>query len=151
MDCWEKRRRKGYLFMIGDEMPYPAVKRREVQRLLGPTAALQADIPLDQLIAEVREKFHVYYIIPGGASHGSDPRILNFWQDHLGPQNVLHLEDPADTSESIALTIGATEGKITPGQAPPNLQRPGLFDRLTGALSTLWTGRPVTPDRARHL
>jgi hypothetical protein len=151
MDCWEKRQRKGYLFMIGDEMAYSAVKRREVQRLLGPTAALQADIPLDQLIAEVREKFHVYYIIPGGASHGDDPRILKFWQSRLGPQYVLQLEDPADTSESIALTIGATEGKITPGQPPPNLQRPGLFDRLTGALATLWSGPTVNPDRARHL
>jgi hypothetical protein len=29
IDCWEKRKQKGYLFMIGDEMAYYAVKKRE--------------------------------------------------------------------------------------------------------------------------
>src|SRR6476661_5976439 len=43
IDCWEKRQRKGYLFMIGDEMAYPRVKRQEVNRLIGD--APQADVP----------------------------------------------------------------------------------------------------------
>jgi hypothetical protein len=32
IDCWEKRRRRGYLFMIGDEMAYPSVLRAHVSR-----------------------------------------------------------------------------------------------------------------------
>src|SRR5436190_1286827 len=34
-DCLLKRSKRGYLFIIGDEAPYPKVKRQEVQRLLG--------------------------------------------------------------------------------------------------------------------
>ena len=32
IDCLEKRGQRGYLFLIGDEMPYPKVKRKEVAR-----------------------------------------------------------------------------------------------------------------------
>ena len=35
IDCWEKRGRRGYLFLIGDEIPYPRVKRKEVERRIG--------------------------------------------------------------------------------------------------------------------
>src|SRR5579862_9269719 len=37
IDCFEKRGQRGYLFLIGDEMPYPAIKPKEVQRLIGDT------------------------------------------------------------------------------------------------------------------
>lgn len=29
IDCYEKRGKRGYLFMIGDELAYPKVKRHE--------------------------------------------------------------------------------------------------------------------------
>jgi hypothetical protein len=118
-DCWEKRRRKGYLFMIGDEMAYPALKRQEIQRLIGPNAP-QEDIPLEHLIAEVRQRYHLFYVIPGGASNGANRQITNFWEDLLGKDHVLRLQDPSDTSESIAQTIGLTEGV---------LDRPNLLSR----------------------
>src|SRR6266508_4582332 len=35
MDCWEKRRRKGYLFMTGDEHPYPVVSKHTVESVIG--------------------------------------------------------------------------------------------------------------------
>src|ERR1700760_193112 len=34
-DCFEKRGKRGYLFVIGDEMPYPAAKPREVSAWIG--------------------------------------------------------------------------------------------------------------------
>src|ERR1700720_42367 len=45
IDCYEKRGRRGYLFVLGDEIPYPRVKRREVARLLGDR--LQEDLPIE--------------------------------------------------------------------------------------------------------
>src|SRR5271169_6334024 len=35
IDCHEKRGKRGHLFIIGDETPYPSVKRREVKRYIG--------------------------------------------------------------------------------------------------------------------
>src|SRR6266851_8471046 len=44
VDCYEKRGRRGYLFVIGDEIPYARVKRTEVAACIGD--GLQADIPI---------------------------------------------------------------------------------------------------------
>src|SRR3954451_15603625 len=56
IDCWEKRQRKGYLFMIGDEMAYANVKRHEVNRLIGD--GLQEDVALERIIDEVKQRYH---------------------------------------------------------------------------------------------
>lgn len=155
IDCWEKRRRKGYLFIIGDEMAYPAVNRQQVNRLIGDE--LPEDVPLSQLIAEARERYHVYFIIPGGASYGADKLVLQFWQQHLGPEHVIHLDEPEDTSECIALAIGIGEGAITSKEGIEQLRQRGVVsravDRLAGALGgLLGGGTAVLPtDRARRL
>ena len=158
IDCWEKRQRKGYLFMIGDEMAYPLVRRDEVRRLIG--EAPQADVPLEEIVDEVRQRYHLYYVIPGGASHGSDRKVIGFWERLVEPQNVIHLECPEDTSESIGLTIGVNEGVVSVEEGPNHLRKRGLVahavDRVTHAISALMPGaaaaaRPVKPDRPRRL
>ncbi len=50
-DHWEKRGQKGCLFMLGDEYPYPTVKKGEVKALFGED--IQEDIPTAQLFAEL--------------------------------------------------------------------------------------------------
>jgi hypothetical protein len=154
IDCWEKRQRKGYLFMIGDEMAYPNVKAREIERLIG--KELQADIPLDQIIAEAQQRYHIFYLIPGGASYGGDQEILGWWNRALGPGRVIKLESPEDTSECIGLTIGINEGAITMADAVAQMQRRGVvggtIDRLSAALGRLQaTGPTVTTTRPRRL
>jgi hypothetical protein len=138
IDCYEKRGRRGYLFMIGDEMAYWAVKRSEVRRLLGDHVDLQADIPLQQIVAEVRQRYHVYFIIPGGASNGGDAEVHRFWLNTLGESHVLQLDSPEDTSEIIGLTIGLNEGALTPDQARQRLQQRGArgdtVDRIAATL-----------------
>jgi hypothetical protein len=147
-DCWEKRGRKGYLFMIGDEKAYPAVSRAHIHKLIGTDP--QADIPLEQIIAEVREKYHFYFIIPGGAAHGQDRDVLDFWKHHLGDRNVLTLENPDDTSECIAMTIGMNEGVINLDQAQQQMVKRGkvgsAIDRLLHAISGLFGGGGSGPS-----
>ena len=154
MDCWEKRQRKGYLFMIGDEKAYPAVNAGEVNSLLG--KELQASIPLDQIIQEVQQRYHVYYLIPGGASYGADEGILGFWNAHLGPQHVIKLESPEDTSECIGMTIGLNEGAVTLNDSIEHMQRRGVvartIDSVSRALSSLLPAGPaVSSTRPRRL
>jgi hypothetical protein len=107
IDCYEKRGEKGFLFLIGDEMAYPRVKRDEVQRIVGD--GLQEDIPVARIVAEVRERFHLYYLLPTTAHHGGDPQIRDFWRGLLG-QHVIELDDPDAVCETIALLIGLHEG-----------------------------------------
>ncbi len=163
IDCWEKRQRKGYLFMIGDEMAYPAVSAAEVNRLIGP-GTLQADIPIADIVAEARQRYHLYYIIPGGASHGKDQGVITFWSRLLGEQSVLRLDSPEDTSECIGLTIGMNEGAIDLGQGVDQMQSRGVvgktIERVSRALGSIFPlGPTVTPpdatvtppDRSRRL
>jgi hypothetical protein len=107
MDCYEKRGEKGFLFLIGDELAYPAVKRDEVARVIGDR--LQADVPIREVVRSLRRRFHVYFVLPKNASHGGDREVLAFWRDLLG-QNVLELEDEEAVCETIALAIGLHEG-----------------------------------------
>jgi hypothetical protein len=125
LDCWQKRQRKGYLFVIGDEMAYGAVSAAQVQRLTG--HRLQADIPLKQIVDEVQQRYHLYFIIPGGASHGRDKNILNFWNNAIGAERIIKLQSPDETSQCIALTIGLNEKTIDLPAAVTQMQKQGLL------------------------
>ena len=93
------------------------------------------------MIADVQERYHVYCIIPGGASYGADQQVLGYWNKLLGTGRVIKLESPEDTSECIGLTIGMNEGAITMSDGVAQLQRRGLVgrtvDRISQALSSL--------------
>ncbi|HEX9034799.1 MAG TPA: hypothetical protein VF834_23385 [Streptosporangiaceae bacterium] len=110
IDCYDKRGKRGYLFVIGDEMAYPAVKQVEAHQWLGD--GLQADIPLTDLIAELTRRWDTYYILPEGASYAGDPQVLRFWRRLLG-QNVIELADLDAVAETIALTVGLGEDTIS--------------------------------------
>ena len=107
IDCFEKRGHRGYLFMFGDEKSYPAVKRHEVERLIGDK--LQEDISTKDIVAEVTKKYDTYFIIPGSTSHWQEGWLIDHWTGLFG-QNVLRLDDPAAVCELLASTIGLAEG-----------------------------------------
>ncbi|MCA9070767.1 MAG: hypothetical protein KDA84_17675 [Planctomycetaceae bacterium] len=132
MDSLEKRGKKGYAFIIGDEMPYKKVKRREVEKVFGET--LQADIPIREIIAEAQEKFEIYFVLPNMTSYYNDPKILDCWRDLLG-QYVLRLEDPAGISELIASTIGLSEEAVAYDNLSTDLGGAGANQSVADAVS----------------
>lgn len=111
LDAVEKRGRKGYLFMIGDELCRPTVNRHYVQNLIGDK--LEADVPIATIVEELKQKFEVYYIIPlAGSGHGRDPEIYREWSKLLGKDRVMRVEGIENVCEVIGLTIGLAEGTI---------------------------------------
>lgn len=62
MDNWVKRTKKGHFFMTGDEFPYPAVSRHQVEALIG--EKLDEDIPIEEVIAAAAEIYHLFFLIP---------------------------------------------------------------------------------------
>ncbi|SDT79081.1 hypothetical protein [Actinoplanes derwentensis] len=109
MDSMINRGRRGYLFIIGDEMPYPRVKPREVKAVIGDE--LSEAIPTETILAELQRKYDVYYILPTAAHHSGDREVLGRWRKLLG-QNVLELDDLDAVCETIALTVGLGEDAI---------------------------------------
>jgi hypothetical protein len=109
IDCFERRGRRGYLFIIGDELPYDRVKPREVRKVIGDE--LLEPIGTDAIVEELTQMWDTYYILPEGTSYAGRPEILEPWRELLG-QNVLQLDDLDATCETIALTVGLGEGTI---------------------------------------
>jgi hypothetical protein len=109
-DCYGQRGRRGYLFIIGDEMAYFRVKPAEVRQVIGDE--LGQPLPVAELVAEVTAKWDTYYILPAGASYVGDAQVLGFWRDLLG-QNVIELSDLDAVCETIALTVGLGEDAIS--------------------------------------
>ncbi len=134
LDCYEKRGEKGYLFLIGDEEPYPMVSARQVQDIIGDE--LGQDVPIEQIVAEVQEMYHVYFIIPQGA-HGTNHKpTTSTWVRLLGQENVIRLDDPKAVCETIALAIGLREGKIDLETGLLHLEEGGSDGRTRLSVST---------------
>jgi hypothetical protein len=109
LDSMAKRGRRGYLFLIGDEMPYMRVNPKEVKKFIGDR--LGEPIGTEAIIAELQRGFDVYYIMPTAAGWGGDAEILACWRKLLG-QNVIELDDLDAVCETIALTVGLGEDSI---------------------------------------
>lgn len=138
-DCFEKRNKRGYLFLMGDELPYGTVRKAEVQRLMGDT--LQQDIPIEAIVKEVQERYHVFFIIPTGATNADNPRIYDRWAALLGPENVIAKADPASIVETIAMAIGLCEGTVNIEKAQEDLHKAGAdsshVNKAAAALTNL--------------
>jgi hypothetical protein len=131
IDCYEKRGQRGYLFVIGDEIPYPHVKRKEVSLHIGD--GMQKDLPAEELIAELERTYDVYYVLPRMTNHWNNEQVQRRWVELLG-QNVLRLEDPAAICELIASTIGVAEGKVDLETLADDLQEEGTSAAVARAV-----------------
>jgi hypothetical protein len=132
IDCYEKRGRRGYLFIIGDEAPYPELKRKEVFTRLGDT--LPRNIPVRKLIAELQRTYDVYYVLPKMTMYWSNSMVHRRWVELLG-QNFLRLQDPAGICELIASTIGLAENKVDLEGLGDDLREAGASTTITRAVS----------------
>jgi hypothetical protein len=108
-DAWCKRGRKGYLFIVGDEMNKPVLTAEKLRQVLGEPARGQVDVA--GLYREVQQRWNTFFILPNQSHYFTDRQVRAHWRALLG-ERLLLLEDPAAVSELIALTIGLCEGTI---------------------------------------
>jgi len=91
MDCWVKRKKKGYLFMTGDELPYPMLSQHVVEAIVGDR--LDEDLTLGEVVAELQKTFVPFFLIPDPKRREACERT---WRDVFG-DHVLCMEGPEDT------------------------------------------------------
>lgn len=103
MDCWVKRKKKGYLFMTGDELPYPAVSRHQVEALIGDR--LDEDVPIAAAVAALQQTFHPFFLIPDLDRRKGCERV---WRDLLG-DHVIAMESAEDTCYVAASLVALCE------------------------------------------
>ncbi|WBB78180.1 hypothetical protein O7606_18290 [Micromonospora sp. WMMD882] len=143
-DSWEKRGRRGYLFIIGDELAYPRVDRRQVERLIGDRPG--EDVPLTQVVDELTRRWDTYYLLPAGSHYSGNRKVLDFWRGLFG-QRAVTLDDLDAVCETIALAVGLGEQAIDLEQGLADLARHGstATGTVSRALARLGDDRgPVT-------
>ncbi|MBN1536285.1 MAG: hypothetical protein JW908_06100 [Anaerolineales bacterium] len=107
MDCMVKRNKRGYLFMTGDEHPYPVLSRHIVEAVIGDN--LDEDISCEEIVAEVQKSYIPFFIIP---DHARARRCERRWRDILG-DHVLCLDDPVDVCFVTAGAILLNEKRVS--------------------------------------
>lgn len=108
-DAWEKRGRKGYLFIIGDELNKPRLSARHIRSVIGDK--VRQDVSVPSIYRELEERWNVYFVLPDQSSYFKDPEIADHWKTLLG-ERFVKLDDPAAVCELIALTVGIGEDRI---------------------------------------
>jgi hypothetical protein len=106
LDCVVKRRKRGYMFMTGDELPYPEVSRRQVDGVVGDK--LDDDLRVENVVAVLEKTFHPFFLVPDLDRRS---RCERRWRDLLG-DHVICMESPEDTCWAAAGIVALTEGVV---------------------------------------
>jgi hypothetical protein len=108
-DCVEKRGKKGYLFTIGDELPTPMLRARDLNNFFGDNA--HTDISARELLTEVSRVYEVFHIIveEGSYARGRTDQVFQDWNRIL-PQRAIRLADHTKLAEVIVSAIQVNEG-----------------------------------------
>lgn len=131
-DANDKRRKRGFLFTVGDEPVLDGVASDQLSRVLGVEARRGlSGREAVRLASEAYEVFHI--IVDGSYARGNLREVRQSWEAIL-PERVIHLPDPTQLAETIVATIEAANGF-----APP--RRSGLAALLPAPLRQLpWAG-----------
>ena len=108
-DAWEKRQKKGYFFMTGDEVPFTHVDSGQIEGLIGDP--VDTDIPIRRAVLQLLERYHTFFLIPDEARADRE-ECGAVWKLLLRQRSIV-LQDTRDAAIVCALCIGITEGKLT--------------------------------------
>lgn len=116
IDCWEKRKQKGFLFTIGDEPVFPTIPAAIIKKY---TAAEEAEtITTEAIINEAQEKYNVFHM---HLEHSEWSKSLNRkgnWKELLG-EHFIVMPDYKKVAKRIAELViqhhTPTTGNTTSG------------------------------------
>lgn len=127
-DAWEKRKKKGYIFITGDEKAYDNVNSAQVFDKIGDEIE---PITAKAIFAELKERFNVFYLFPQGTSYFGSPNETehaDHWRNLLGPQNVVMVPDTDNIAEIIASIVGVSEDAVDIDDLADDLKAVGASD-----------------------
>lgn len=105
-DCWDKRGRKGYLFLYADERFFEEVSIDDVNRIFGD--CIEVDVPIESMIAEVKERWNIKILWPSTGYRNAREQYVRLF----GEECVETLESPNDLCEKVATIVTASEAAL---------------------------------------
>ncbi|MCL2468567.1 MAG: hypothetical protein FWF02_15275 [Micrococcales bacterium] len=107
-DAWERRHKRGYLFLIADEKQVP-ISAKHVKAVIGDDEPL-GDLSSPAVAKAVAERWavRVLLITNGTALY---QRSQEFYTHLFGAEAIVPVQDPTAIAETIAALIGYDEGR----------------------------------------
>lgn len=105
-DSMEKRNKKGYMFLYADEPFFDEVAAADVRIIFDDVS--EADIPIADMIAEVRQKWEVYVIWPRNGYVNAREQYVTLFGDEF----VEDLQSPELLCEKVASIVSRREQEM---------------------------------------
>jgi hypothetical protein len=106
VDSFEKRKKKGYLFTIGDDGPTPEVTAEQLRQFIGDVEP--EDYTAEQLLTMASKQWEIFHLmVTEGETHSA--HVEQRWRKLLGERALL-LTDHTKMAEVIVSTIQVLEG-----------------------------------------
>jgi hypothetical protein len=113
IDCFEKRKKKGFLFTIGDEPTLPDIPANNLKFIMGD--GQYTSYHAATLLDKARESYHVYHLHIKQTYAGSMQETMDGWKQLLG-DHLIVLESHEEVSTVIPEIIAdVTHADTTPG------------------------------------
>ncbi|MBF0553218.1 MAG: hypothetical protein HQK96_01530 [Nitrospirae bacterium] len=100
IDCFDKRKKKGFLFTIGDEEPTPMIRACDAERVLGYKP--EKDFSAEEVLEAAKGMYHVYHLVIEEGQHCRANRdvVMREWSNLLGERAI-----PVSNHEKVAEVI----------------------------------------------
>jgi hypothetical protein len=113
IDCFEKRQKKGYLFTIGDELPFDGITTvSQLAKCIIPSGASTfTDITTKDALILAQQKYHVFHILVESGSYFKtrSQATLAAWRELMGGHAVL-LSNERYLPQVLEAVIRVNEG-----------------------------------------
>ena len=109
IDCFEKRKQKGFLFTVGDEDYLKEIPRAAFECIMG-SKKEHTTMSAPALLEKAKEQYNVYHILVKEGSEGSEKYVYNSWKQLLG-KNLIVAEKHQDIPKLIVDIIKNNVGK----------------------------------------
>ena len=110
IDCYTKRKQKGYLFTVGDEMPPVGLSQRHIEKVFG--VSDETGYTPAELLRMAEEKYHVFHIIVEQGHYvqrtGRD-RVVGAWRELMG-KRAIPLDNYTNLPEVALAAMELSEG-----------------------------------------
>ena len=104
-DAWDKRKKKGFLFTVGDECCLPKLTKAQIKEFLGDD--VERDLSATELLTEVSRKYEVYHLIVDPVTYQP---VYKEWKQLLG-NNAIVVEAIDKIPEIIVSILELHSGK----------------------------------------
>lgn len=142
MDCWEKRKEKGFLFTFGDEYPTPSLSNSEIKQVFGDNDCLQQRIiTAEDCLEMASEKFNCYHVVLHGNGYLVD--VTKKWQELMGKNRVCDLKNHKYLPELVTTILQIHEGN-TKTEALNKIQNESARKCIEAALR--WHEESISTD-----